>query len=170
MIKFILAGIWISAVTVASVFFAFQYGQEAREGEAEPSFFGGLDYVTTDVVSVPVLNGNQIHGYFLARLVYTAEAKKLRAMTMPPDAIIFDEVYSHLYANPVIDLSREEGIDLDRFRAGIRDSVNRRLGQKLIHDVLVEQMDFLTKEEIRNSTMRSWVSSEIDEQRGAGTR
>jgi hypothetical protein len=161
MIKFILAGIWISAVTVASVFFAFQYGQEAREGEAEPSFFGGLDYVTTDVVSVPVLNGNQIHGYFLARLVYTAEASKLHKMTLPPQAIIFDEVYSHLFGHPDIDFPNGRGLDLDAFRNGIRESINLRVGEELIHDVLVEQMDYLTKTEIRDNTIRGVVESRL---------
>jgi hypothetical protein len=157
MIKFTLAAIWISVVTVASVMFAFQNGQEVSTEEAEPSYFGGLDYVTTRVISVPVLQENRVYGYFLARLVYTAEATKLRSMVMPPEAIIADEVHSYLFANPEIDFSRKDEIDLDALRGGIRDSVNRRVGQKLIHDVLVEQIDFLTKAELRNSAQRGWV-------------
>jgi hypothetical protein len=57
-------------------------------------------------------------------------------MTMPPEAIIFDEVYTHLFANPQIDFSRKETLDLEAFRSGIRDSVNRRVGEALIKDVL----------------------------------
>jgi hypothetical protein len=154
MIKFAVAAIWISAVTVAAVVFAYQNGQQDGEAGSEPTVFGGLDYVTTEVVSVPFFRERSVHGYFLARLVYTAEAAKLNQMTMPPDAIIFDEVYSYLYANPLIDFSRVDNVDLDAFRAGIRESVNRRVGQQLIHDVMIEQMDYLSKADIRDNSMR----------------
>jgi len=32
--------------------------------------------------------------------------------------------------------------------------VNKRVGKDLIHDVLIEQIDFLTKAEIRDNTIR----------------
>jgi hypothetical protein len=160
MIKFAVAAIWISAVTVASVMFAFNGAGEGEGGEDTPSVFGGLEYVTTDVISVPVLQDRRVQGYFLARLVYTAEARKLSRMAIQPEAMILDEVYSYLFANPQIDFSVVDTVDLEAFRAGIRDSINRRVGEQLIHDVLVEQMDYLSKADIRNNTMRSWTEDD----------
>ena len=161
MIKFALAALWIIAVTAGTVLFAYQSIGNGPEGEEQATHFGGLDYVQTEVISVPVLKDNEVYGYFLARLVYTAKADKLRSMVMPPDAIIFDEVYSYLFGNPVIDFSRKETLDLDAFREGIRNAVNRRVGEQLVQEVLVEQMDFLTKSDIRNSMMRDLGGSEM---------
>ncbi len=151
MIKFVLASLWISAVTVGAVYFAFdRAGPEQHAEPAELSILRGLDYVKTDVISVPIVRDGDVRGYFLARLVYTAPADKLKKMEMPPNAIIADEVYTFLYANPVIDFMQRSAIDLDAFRTGIRDAVNRRMGEQFIHDVIIEQMDFMTREDVRN--------------------
>ena len=162
MIKFALAALWIIAVTAGSMLYANQSGGGiGEETEGQATYLGGLDYVQTEVISVPVLRNNEVYGYFLARLVYTAEAERLQRMVMPPDAIIFDEVYSHLFGNPMIDFSRDEAFDLDTFRETIKESINRRVGEPLIREVLVEQMDFLTKSDIRDSMMRGTSGSQM---------
>ena len=161
MIKFAAAAIWIIVVTAGTVLFAYQSRDDQTAIDVEASLFTGLDVVKMDVISVPVLKDNAVHGYFLARLVYTAETKRLNQMVMPPEAIIFDEVYTHLFANPQIDFTRKETLDLNAFRAGIRDSVNQRVGEPLIKDVLIEQMDFLSKADIRDSMMRGVVANDL---------
>ena len=65
-----------------------------------------------------------------------------------------DQVYTFLYANPDIDFTQIETIDLDGFRNNLRDSINKRVGEEMIHDVMVEQIDFLSKQEIRDNTIR----------------
>ena len=153
MIKFVVAAVWIAAVPVGSVYSSFNL-QQAPEEKVEPSFFGGLDYVTTGMLSVPLLKDKQVHGYFLARLVYTAEPEKLKKLAVPAEALLMDQVYSYLYANPQIDFTQRASIDLDTLRNGIRDSINARVGEELVHEVLIEQLDFLTKEDIRNNSAR----------------
>ena len=53
---------------------------------------------------------------------------------MPAAALINDQVYTYLFTNPNIDFSQIETLDLDAFRNGIRDSINKRVGKDLIHD------------------------------------
>ena len=65
-----------------------------------------------------------------------------------------DQVYSYLYSNPQIDFTKKETIDLDAFRTAIRDTVNTRVGADLVHEVLIDQVNFLTKDEIRDNAMR----------------
>lgn len=151
MIKFVLAGVWICAATIGAVFFAFQTSSAKQDSEATPPFFGGLDYVKTDVVSIPLMREGEMYGYFLARFVYTAEPEKLRKLSVPAPSLILDEAYSFLYGNPQIDFSQVATLDLDKLRNSIRDHVNARTGEQLIHDVLIEQVDYLSKEEIRNN-------------------
>jgi hypothetical protein len=154
MIKFIVAGLWLCAVTIGAVFYSFQSAAERTAPPPPDPMLGGLDYVKTEVLSVPVLNKGGIVGYFLTRLVYTVEPEKVKALSVPMDTLISDELYTYLYANPTIDFTQVSKLDLDTFRNGVRDSINKRIGQDLVHDVMVEQIDFLTKQEIRDNAIR----------------
>lgn len=154
MIKFIAAALWIVVVTLGAVFYSFQAAANRPPVAAASPLLGGLDYVKTDVISVPFIKGDRIQGYFLARLVYTVEPKQVAKLSVPLDALLIDQVYTYLYGNPQIDFAKRDTIDIDAFRNGIRDSVNTRIGDKLLHDVLVEQIDFLTPDDIRDNAAR----------------
>jgi hypothetical protein len=154
MIKFIVAAIWICVVTIGAMIYSFQSSAAKPDAGAEPAFFGGLDYVKTDVISVPVLQKGVINGYFIARLVYTVEPEKMRKLSVPAQSLIIDEVYTYLFSHPETDFSQADKVDIDALRTGIRDSINKRVGDTLIHEVLVEQIDYLSKADIRNNTIR----------------
>jgi len=153
-IKFIVAALWISAVTAGAIFYSFQQSEAKVTVEPEAPLLGGLDYIKTDIMSVPVLSNGGITGYFLARLVYTIEPAVEKKMSVPAATLINDELYSFLYSSPMIDFSKTETIDLDAFRNQIRDRVNKRVGEDVVHEVLVEQIDYLSKEEIRDNNLR----------------
>ena len=106
-----------------------------------------------------MLHEGRINGYFLTRLVYTVEPEKAARLSVPADALIVDQVYSYIYGNPELDFASHETLDLDAFRDGIRKKINEKIGEDLIHEVLVEQVDFLSKEEIRDNTIRRRMQS-----------
>ncbi len=151
MIKLVISGIWVLAVTLASVYFSLQMSSAKQDGQDQADFFGGLDYVRTDMLSIPAFSEGRVQGYFITRLVYTAEPDVLRTLTLPPHVLITDELYSLLVGNSAIDFTSMETFDVDSFRAVVRDRLNDRLGKKVFHEVLIEQMEFLTKLEIRNN-------------------
>ncbi|AZO73986.1 MAG: hypothetical protein E5V92_23590 [Mesorhizobium sp.] len=154
MIKFIAAALWICAATLGAVFYSFQAAGERGVGEPPKPMLGGLDYVKTDIISVPLVRDSKIDGYFLTKLVYTVEPDQMKKLSIPAPAIITDQVYSYLYSNPQIDFTKKETIDLDAFRKAIRDTVNARVGVELVHDVLIDQVNFLSKDEIRDNAIR----------------
>lgn len=155
MIKFIAAALWICAATAGAVFFSFQNSNASAEAVEEPNpAFGGLDYIKADIISIPLIRNARVEGYLLTQLVYTVEPPKLAKLSIPASAIITDEVYSYLYAHPQVDFSASKSVDLDAFRNGIKDAVNKRVNDTLIHEVLVEQLDFLSKDEIRDNMIR----------------
>ncbi|RRI07879.1 hypothetical protein EH240_01175 [Mesorhizobium tamadayense] len=154
MIKFIAAALWICAVTLGAVFYSFQEAGERGVGEPPKPMLGGLDYVKTDIISVPLIRDAKIDGYFLTKLVYTVEPDQIKKLSIPATALITDQVYSYLYSNPQIDFTKKDTIDLDAFRKTIRDTVNARVGVELVHDVLIDQVNFLSKDEIRDNAIR----------------
>jgi hypothetical protein len=154
MIKFIAAAIWICIATVGAVFYSFQAAGERGADEPPKPMLGGLDYVKTDIISVPLIRNSAVEGYLLTKLVYTVEPEELKKLSIPAEALITDQVYSYLYMNPQIDFTKDSTLDVDAFRKNIRDSINARVGENLVHEVLIDQVDFLSKEDIRNNSIR----------------
>lgn len=158
MIKFIAAALWIIIATTGAILVSFQFGSskdETTAEAAEANAFHGLDYVQTGVISVPVFDKGRVHGYFLARLVFTAEGTRLAQLKLPAEALLTDQVYTQLYASPEVDFTKRDAIDLDAFREAIRTGVNERIGEPLIQEVLVQQVDYLPKSDAGSSSMRA---------------
>jgi len=160
MIKFIVAALWLCAVTVGTIFYSFSLaGQKTVAAENAPAYFGGLDYVKADMISVPYIRNAQVDGYVLAQLVYTAEPEELRKLTIPIQSLLLDQVYAYIYADPSFDMAK---FDLEGFKAGLRDSINKRVGTELIHEVLVEQVDYVPKSDIRMNTPQRRIAPPRD--------
>jgi hypothetical protein len=153
-IKFIVAALWICAATVGAVFYSFQAAGARGEGEAPKPMLGGLDYVSSDIISVPLIRDSAVKGYFLTKLVYTVEPAEMAKLSVPASALMTDEVYTYLYSNPQVDFTKAASMDLDAFRKDIRDRINARIGAEIVHDVLIDQVNFLTKDEIRDNAIK----------------
>jgi flagellar basal body-associated protein FliL len=160
-IKFVLAAVWICVATLGAVFYAFQSAESksAADEDGPLTMMGGLDYVKTEVISVPVIRDAAVEGYFLARLVYTVDPREMKKLKVPAEAVITDVVYSFVYSSPSLDFRKVKTLDPDRLRNGIREGINTRIGQQLIQDVLIEQIDYLSKEEVRDNALKRRKSS-----------
>lgn len=154
MIKFIAAAIWICIATVGAVFYSFQVAGERGADQPPKPMLGGLDYVKTDIISVPLIRNSVVEGYFLTNLVYTVDPAQIKKLSIPAPALITDQVYSYIYQNPQIDVTKVQALDVDAFRKNIRDTINARVGEDLIHEVLIDQINFLSNDEIRNNSIR----------------
>lgn len=55
--------------------------------------------------------------------------------------------FSLLIGNKTIDISHTQNFDVAAFRADLKKRMNERLGGDYVADVLIEQLDYLSKEE-----------------------
>ena len=151
MIKLIGIGVWAAIVALGSSYVmasVFAPTPEAGEEKA-PTYFEGLDYKSTDSVTIPMISNETIKGYILARFGYTIDGTVGNTLKVPPDPFILDEVFRRLYSTDTFDFDRPEKFDLTALTTSIRDAVNDRFGQKLIHELLVEQFDYIAKKDAR---------------------
>lgn len=155
MIKLVAIGLWVCLVSLGSsyVMASMQAGASSGEG-SEPTYFDGLDYRATDGITVPMISENTIKGYILARFVYTVDGETANSLTVPPDPFLLDAAFRTLYSTEGFSFERPERYDLTALTTGIRDTVNERFGQEIIHEVLVEQFDYIAKKDIRGSKTR----------------
>ena len=155
MIKLLAIGFWICAASLGSSYIVASMRSHASEtGSEEPTYFVGLDYKKTDSITVPIIAKDEIQGYVLARFVYTIDGEVASSLAVPPDPFILDEAFRAVYSVSGFDFEHPEQFDLTALTGSIHDNINKRFGQDLLHDVLVDQFDFLPKNEIGGEKLK----------------
>ncbi len=146
MIKLVLTGLWVCAVTLASVYFSVQTAtapvispDDAKKAQQE--------LVKGESINVPVIANGQVTGYFLTRISFMMDKGKATALQIPLPELTTDELFSLLVGNNAIDISHVQNFDVAAFRSDLKKRMNERLGGDYVADVLIEQLDYLSKEE-----------------------
>ncbi len=150
MFKTLAIGAWVVIVALGSVYFSVNMSM-APEEDPEAAKQASLETIRGDVTSLPVIQNGQVAGYFLTRLSYVGDKVKLANVHIPIDALITDELFNALVGDNILNLQGNSGFDLDEFRNVIKNHINEKLGGEVVEDVLVEQIDYLSKNDIRSN-------------------
>ena len=154
MVKILLAGI-LATMSALGTFYGVLLWQGGEGAKIEtPQIFVPLEQIKTDIISVPMISEGQVQGYVLARFVYMVASDRLKKLSVPPDALLVDEAFRLIYESPVEDFRRIEKYDLASLTRRLKENVNKRLGEPLVHDVLVDSINYVSKNEIRYRGLR----------------
>jgi hypothetical protein len=126
--------------------------------KAEAGGFGGLDYVKTDVMSVPIISNGSVAGYVVTQLVYTIDSNIRKKITVPLEYFISDEIFRKFYGS-YSDTKEVEKVKFEDVRASVITDLNARFPEPVIKDLLVEQFNYISAEEIRAMNMRGGAVS-----------
>ena len=151
MLKLILTGVWVAIVTLGSVYFTIQMSQAPDPAEEAAKKKAVEVLVKGEVVTFPVIAQGRVEGYFLTRTSFITDKTKLSEITLPIPELLTDELYTEIVGDKVIRVSENRNFDLKAFKARIKEALNKKLGSEVVLDVIVEQIDYLTKEEIQSS-------------------
>lgn len=154
MVRTALIAIWVCVVMAGSVYAAVQFGAAPEEKKETQEFFGGLDYVKSDIISVPIISEGKIGGYVVAQFVFTIDGTIFRQLSVPPNVFIIDEAFRALYAGEVVDFKNMKKYDIDGLKKKIAMNVNERFKADLIKDVLIERLNFIPLNEVRYGPKR----------------
>lgn len=154
MLRIVLFGLWMCGVTAASAYAAIAFSFAGPARHAGPAaggqvFVGGLKYQTTPVISVPAIADGKVQGYIVAQFVYTVDGGTLEKLAVPPDAFIADAAFRRLFSDPAIDFHHLKAFDPAPLVASIRKTVNDRLQAPVLHDLLLHELNFVDRADIR---------------------
>lgn len=149
MVKILIAGVLATLSALGSLYGVLMWQSGAKAEIEKPKIFVPLEQIKTDIISVPMISEGEVKGYVLARFVYLVESDRLKKLSVPPDALLVDEAFKLIYASPVEDFRRIEKYDLAGLTRRLKENVNRRLGEPLVRDVLVDSINYVAKSEIR---------------------
>lgn len=147
MIKVVLTGVWVCIVTLAAVYFSVQMGTAPPVDEAAAKK-AALEMVKGESITVPLLREGSVDGYFIGRISYMMDKEKLKGVTLPLTEYMTDELFTLLVGNSMIEITNPKAFKLEEFKKTVREDLNKRLGDEYIAEVLVEQLDYMSKKDI----------------------
>jgi len=148
MLKLLLAGVWVCAVTLGSVYFSMQYASAPAISDAEAERRASEEYVPGEIITVPVIEDGAVKGYFLAKLSFSAKRAGVAKLHAPLRQLVTSELYDMLVGSKFIDVADTGSFALADFKLAVKDGLNGKLGGEVITEVLVEQLEYLNKEEV----------------------
>lgn len=149
MIRSLLFAIWIAAVSLGASSggsYAVKSGLLARWRAASAP---AIETRKTRQIQAPVLSQGEIKGYVVAQFSYTADATALARVSTSPDAFLLDEALRFLYARSDGELRDVMRVDLQKLAADLRERVNGRLETPIVKDIVVNELTYLTKDQVK---------------------
>ncbi|AUX75282.1 MULTISPECIES: hypothetical protein [Sinorhizobium] len=151
MLKLVLTGVWVCAVTLGSVYFSMQYASAPVLSDAEADRRASEEYVPGEIITVPVIEDGAVQGYFLAKLSFSATREGIKKLHAPLRQIVTDELYDMLVGSRFVDVADTGSFDLPSFKVAVKDGLNKKLGGEVITEVLVEQLEYLGKDDMNRA-------------------
>ncbi|MFZ2103449.1 MAG: hypothetical protein WAU86_23090 [Oricola sp.] len=165
MIGQIAFALWIATVTLAGIYFGqslsatpADQGASAEAGGSSGGHGGGSTAeFQTDLFAVPYVDKNGLQGYLTGRFTLKTVPAGVAALKIPLSTLIFDALTSHFYseAGP---LSTSTG--WSRLRESLdelRDLVNETAGHEVVAEVLIQQLDYFARDDIRMGDEKSFA-------------
>lgn len=148
-------GIWVIFVTAGATVASVYLGGPASSSSADLDDLG-VEELTADLTSVPIIRGGDVSGYVILQLSFAADRALLDDKKLDPMPYIKDAAYRVVFTSSEIDFRHLRSGDLDKLTDGIASEANRRLGANIVRQVLFQQLNFVKKEDIRTN----WIGGE----------
>ena len=142
---------YANVMATLAFFFALTGGAVAATGAlkaTDPITAGDLAGST---YGTPIIADGAVQGYVLAQFAFTVEPEKIKELSTKPDAILVDEAFKLIYAGEAVDFRHLRRADVDALSKILLTNVNKRLGQPLVHNVLVQQLNYLPRDQLRGN-------------------
>ncbi len=153
MIKTLIIGVWVAAVALGSVYGAITMAKPSPPQEEldRAAFYAKLERVDSDVISVPVISGGKVHGYFLTQISFLIEPKDMEVFPVSAQEMLGDILITQFIGNRIIDFPNMTNFNLEEFRQLVGNALNERVGREVYHDIIIGRLDYLGKADIRSN-------------------
>ena len=147
MIRLVASCIWIGLVTAAAGYGAATWKVRQADAVVPMPKVEKLHYHKTIPLNVPMIADGAVQGYVVIQFGYT-ETPKAERSGMPLDVFLLDEAFRMIYSDPKLDFRHLEKYDVAALTKALVQNVNRRLKEDAIKEVLVDEINFVSKQEI----------------------
>ena len=154
MLKMVLLGVWVIAVTAAATFGSVYLKPSVSSANAQAAEDEGVEELKTEMTSVPMIRGGEVIGYLIIQLSFAADRRVLAEKKLEPGPYLNDAAFRAIFAATDVDFRRLRAADLDRLTDTVAIQANKNIGAELVRNVLIQQLNFVRKEDIRTN----WIN------------
>jgi hypothetical protein len=152
-IKVIVFGVWICVVALSSSYFSANFMNSISPTKAENKNSGPIEFVKSDMISVPVIKGGKVQGYVIAQFTFAVDTAEVAKLSFEPNPFLFDAAFRCLYENQTTDFSKLQQQDLTELVKQVIERANKKLGADVTKDVLLNDINYVARDEVRTN----WV-------------
>lgn len=143
--KTFVIGLWLVVVALGTSYAVASLGSaHPGVGEAAKPV---LQLEKTRVLNVPMIAGGALRGFVVAQFGYTVDAQKAKTLPVSAEAFLLDEAFRAIYTDEKLDFLHLERYDVNGFTRRLVAATNKRLDAAVVHDVLIQDFTFISKEE-----------------------
>ncbi len=153
MIKTLLIGLWVCIVALGSTFFFITMQTQSVSSEAAQKESSAVEFIKTDMVSVPVIKEGKVQGYLVTQISFAVNTAETLKLSFEPTPYLIDVAYRTLYENSDVDFSRLKTQDLSVLTQKIAAAANTKFGSEVVKDVLLNEINYVLRDEVRTN----WV-------------
>lgn len=152
MLKLVIIGIWVAAVTAAAAYFSAGLMRVPAKPQSagEPAV---LEQLSTEMTSVPMIRDGAVLGYVIIQLDFAVDKEAKEKSRIDPKPYLIDAAFRAVYQNPQADFARLRASDIDKLTEAVKAEANKRLPGGMVQQVLIQQLNFVRKGDIRTN----WV-------------
>ena len=149
MIRLFMTGAWVCAITLAAAYGISHWVASGGKLIVRKDYLEGLEYEKTRMINVPMIVDGAVQGYIAAQFVFTVDAKTVRQLSVPPDPFVVHEAFRRIYSEERIDFKNMKKQDLVPLLKAIKQDVNERMQANIVQDILVEEFNYISKDDLR---------------------
>jgi hypothetical protein len=156
MLKLAAIGAWVILVTAGATYGSVHLAnlRATEETGEEPDL--GVEEVKSEMTSIPVMRNGEVIGYLILQLSFAADRRLLAERKLDPLPFMMDAAFRVVLGTTDVDFRRLRSKDLDALTMAITAEANARIGVDLVRHVLLQQLNFVRKEDIRTN----WIANE----------
>ncbi len=149
MIKLLLTGVWAAAITLGSVYVSLRHASAPIESSEDAARAAVQEYVPGELITVPVITGGAVQGYFLTKLSFAVDKTKVAKLSVPLKESVTNTLFDVLIGKNLINVADNSSFDLATFKDTVKKGLNEQMKDEVIFEVLVEQLEYLSKEDVK---------------------
>lgn len=143
--KVFVAGLWAVIVALGATYAAALVSLPPKvEAQAEKA---QLQVAKTRVLNVPIIADGAVKGYIVAQFNYTTDPTKAKGLSVSPEVFLLDEAFRAIYTDDKLDFLHLAKYDVNALTAHLIAATNKRLGADIVHDILIQDFTFISKED-----------------------
>ena len=144
--KAFIVGLWVLIVSLGASY-AVAFVEIPSKPADAASKATNLTVEKTRVINVPMIAGGAVRGFIVAQFAYTVDASMAKSLPVSPDVYLLDEAFRTIYTDDHLDFQHLDKYDIGGLTKQLVEATNKRLGEPVVHDILIQDFTFISKEE-----------------------